>query len=284
MGAGHGLRAQMSFNMGDADKLKRLRNILSQLGSVVVAFSGGVDSSFLLRISKDVLQDDRVLAVTAVSETYTSSELSQAKDFAKALGVRHEIIFTDELKDADFTRNPADRCYYCKKELFGKLNSLAEKRGLRVVVDASNMEDKKDYRPGSKAKVELGVRSPIQEAGMGKDEIRRLSKGLGLRTWDLPSMACLASRIPYGQRIRKSTLKKIESAEAFIKRCGIRQVRVRHDNDMARIEVEKKDIKKFINRGFCDKIINYLKSLGFRYVVLDLEGYRTGSLNKRLKQ
>ena len=265
------------------DKLRKLKRILGEFGSVVVAFSGGVDSSFLLRVAKDTLPRKDILAVTAVSETYTRSELEQAKRFVKTLDLRHKIIFTDELKDVNFTKNPVDRCYYCKKELFRKLKGIARKNGLSFVVDASNLDDKKDFRPGSRAKLQLGVKSPLQQAGITKGEIRRFSKNLRLRTWDLPSMACLASRIPYGERICKSSLKRIEKAEAFIKRSGIRQVRVRHHNNIARIEVDKKDIKRFFSQRFCDRIIKYVKSLGFCYVVLDLEGYRTGSLNEGLK-
>ncbi len=261
------------------DKLKRLKTILSDLGSVVIAFSGGVDSSFLLKATKDTLPKKNILAVTAVSDTYTHSELTQAKRFTKSLGIKHRIIFTDELKDNNFTKNPIDRCYYCKKELFKRLKDI---NGSSFVIDASNIDDKKDYRPGDRAKKEFSVRSPLQEAGIDKSDIRRFSKKLGLKTWNLPSMACLASRVPYGEKIQKSTLKKITSAESFIKRSGIKQVRVRYHNNIARIEVEKKDIKRFFNQKFCDKIIRYLKSLGFRYIVLDLEGYRTGSLNEIL--
>lgn len=265
------------------DKLNRLKKRLSELGSMVIAFSGGVDSSFLLKVAHDTLPRKSVMAVTAVSDTYTRSELKQAKRFAEALGVEHKIIFTDELEDDNFARNPVDRCYYCKKVLFTKLKALAEERRLKFVVDASNHDDKKDYRPGSIAKEEKGVISPLQEAGMTKEEIRRFSRKLGLDTWDLPAMACLSSRIPYGERIQKSTLQKIEDSESFIKRSGIKQVRVRYHRDIARIEVEKNDIKRFLKPKFCDKIIKKLKSLGFRYIVLDLEGYRTGSLNKDLK-
>ena len=262
------------------DKLRKLRKILAELESVAVAFSGGVDSSFLVKVAKDKLPREDILTVTAVSETYTHSELTRAREFAKALGVKHKTIFTNELRDANFTRNPTDRCYYCKKELFRKLSGLAKRNSLKFIVDASNLDDKKDFRPGNRAKIEFGVRSPLQEAGMTKNDIRRFSKKLGLKTWNLPSMACLASRIPYGQQIHKVTLRRIEKAEEFIKRSGIRQVRIRHHNDIARIEVDKKDIKRFFSQGFCDRIIKYLKSIGFCYVALDLEGYRTGSLNE----
>jgi len=264
------------------NKFKRLKDILSGLGRVVVAFSGGVDSSFLLKVARDTLPKGNVLAVTAVSETYTGSELAQAKKFAKSLGVRHKIIFTNELKDKNFTKNPVNRCYYCKKELFGQLSQIARKEGFNFVIDASNYDDLKDYRPGSLAKKEFKVKSPLMEAVFTKSDIRRYSRELKLETSDLPSMACLASRIPYGLQIRKDILKKIEMAERFIKNMGIKQVRIRYHNNIARIEVEKKDIKKFLNRKFCDKIAARLKKLGFSYVTLDLEGYRIGSLNEVL--
>jgi len=264
------------------DKLKRLKGILKSMGSVVVAFSGGVDSSFLLKVARDTLLEQDILAVTAVSDTYTRSEFKRAKDFTNSLGLRHEIIFTKELDNVNFTKNPTDRCYYCKKELFGTLKELARTKGFRSVVDASNLDDKKDFRPGTKAKKEFYVRSPLQEAGMIKNDIRMFSKKLGLETWNLPSMACLASRIPYGERISRVTLKKIEKGEAFIRGLGVRQVRVRSHNNIARIEVEKKDIKRFSGKIFCDKIIRHLKALGFDYIVLDLEGYRSGSLNEPL--
>ena len=266
------------------DKLGRLKDNLRELGGAVVAFSGGVDSSFLLRVARDTLPKKSLLAVTAVSDTYTKSELSQAKRFARLLGVRHEIIFTDELKDANFRKNPVDRCYYCKKELFGRLKHVASHNRIKNIIDASNKDDKKDYRPGSMAKEELGVRSPLQESQITKKDIRRYSKRLGLETWDFPSMACLASRVPYGTEIKKDVLEKIEAAEDIIKKAGFRQVRVRYYKDAARIELEKKEIKKFLNCKSYDKILKKLKSLGFIYITLDLEGYRTGSLNEGINE
>ena len=268
---------------GSLGKLEKLKKILKDMRKAVVAFSGGADSSFLLKVAKDTLSDENVLAVTAVSETYTTSELKQAKRFAKKIGVRHKIIFTNELKNKNFTRNPIDRCYYCKKELFEKLVEIRRAQDFYYVLDASNIDDASDYRPGARAKKEYRVRSPLMEAGFSKDDIRKYSRRLKLETARLPSMACLASRFPYGEKINKKALIKIERAEDFIRRQGMSQVRVRLHNNIARIEVEKEDIKRFVNKAFCDKIADHLKQLGFRYITLDLEGYRTGSLNEVLK-
>lgn len=265
------------------NKLKLLKNKLAGFKSVVVAFSGGADSSFLLRVAKDTLPEHNVLAVTAVSDTYTASELTRAKRFTKGLGVRHKIIHTNELQDSNFKKNAADRCYYCKKELFSRLKAICRDERFCFVVDASNLDDKKDYRPGSMAKKELNVRSPLEEAGISKSDVRRFSKKLKLETWDFPSMACLASRIPYGENITQAALRKIEKAEEFIRHSGIKQARVRYHGDIARIEIEKKDIKRFLDKKFCDKIIKHLRQLGFKYITLDLEGYRTGSLNEVLR-
>ncbi len=265
-------------------KIIELKKVLARLGSVVIAFSGGVDSSFLLKIAKDTLPEEDVLAVTAVSETYTGSELRQAKRFAKNLGVAHKIIYTNELRDKNFTKNPINRCYYCKKELFKELDRIKKENGFNYVLDASNTDDEKDYRPGSKAKKEFGVRSPLVEACFSKDEIRKFSRRLKLNTADMPSMACLASRFPYGEKINKKVLRKIEAAEDFIKSQGVPQVRVRCHKNIARIEVEKQSIKRFVDSKFCDKITKRLRQLGFKYIALDLEGYRTGSLNEELKE
>jgi len=265
------------------NKIKKLKQILEKLGKVVIAFSGGVDSSFLLKVAKDALPDGNVLAVTAVSETYTGSELKQAKRFAEKLGIKRKIIFTNELKNKNFIKNPIDRCYYCKRELFGKLAGIAKKKGFDYVVDASNTDDARDYRPGSKAKKEFKIRSPLAEAGFSKDDIRKYSRKLKLETADMPSMACLASRFPYGEKINKKALKRIESAEDFIKKQGVSQVRVRCHNNIARIEVEKENIKIFVNEKICDRITKRLRQLGFKYITLDLEGYRMGSLNEVLE-
>ncbi len=264
------------------NKLERLKNILKNLKSVVLAYSGGVDSSFLLKIASDSLPKENLLAVTAVSETYTGSELIQAKRIAKRLGVRHFIINTEELLNKNFKSNPVDRCYYCKEELFSRLKEIAKSYGIQNVIDASNIDDDKDYRPGRKAKEELSVRSPLKEAGFAKSEIRKYSKRLGLETWNYPQMACLASRFPYGEKITKKKLKTVEQAEDFLRSLGVKQVRARYHRDIVRIEVTKGDIDRFINKKFRNKVIKYLKALGFKYIVLDLEGYRSGSLNEIL--
>jgi uncharacterized protein len=265
------------------DKVKRLKRILQRMRSVLIAYSGGADSTFLLKVAVSALGHDNVLAVTAKSPTYPASELKDARQQAKKIGARHIIIATKELGDARFAANPADRCYYCKSELFRKLKRIAKKQNIRFVIDASNKDDLADYRPGSKAKKELRVASPLQEAGLGKADIRRFSRKLGLATWDKPAMACLASRLPYGERITLDNLKKIEKAEDFLQRLGFRRVRVRCHGRVARIEAEQKDIAKLGAPNVRDKIAKRLKQLGFLYIALDLEGYRTGSLNEALQ-
>lgn len=257
-------------------KLFRLQNILRKMDSIVLAYSGGVDSTFLLKVARDVLKDN-CLAVTADSPTYPPEELAFAKKMAKTLGVRHSVIKTNELRNKKFSSNPINRCYFCKKELFTKLKIIARKFKLNFIVDASNISDKKDFRPGNKAKKELKIRSPLQEAGFTKDEIRNLSKKLGLVTWDKPALACLASRIPYGRKINSNLLVRIDKAEGFLRKIGFRQVRLRHYNGSCRIEVAKNDIPALITQR--NLIVEKLKQLGYNYVTLDLEGYRSGSMN-----
>lgn len=263
------------------EKLERLKDILKSMKSVLVAYSGGVDSTLLLKVSYDVLKD-RVLAVTADSPTYPKEELIFAKKMAQEMGVRHRIIKTSELKDKNFYSNPVNRCYFCKKELFSKLKALAKRNKLNFVIDASNLSDKRDFRPGNKAKEELGVRSPLQEARFTKEDIRKTSKKLDLDTWDKPSLACLASRIPYGRKIRQQTLKRIERGETYLRNLGFRQVRLRHYNGLCRIEVFKEEIPRLLKRR--DLVVENLKKLGYNYVTVDLEGYRTGSLNEVVKR
>lgn len=267
--------------MVDLDsKLKILEGILKGMESAIVAFSGGVDSSFLLKVSKDVLGDN-VLAVTAVSETYTNSELADAKKYAKLLRVRHKIIRTDELKNSRFLSNPTNRCYYCKKELFLKLRKIARENRISYVLDASNYDDLSDYRPGMMAAKEIRVRSPLKEAKLTKNEIRQLSKKLGLETWNKPSAACLASRFPYDSRITRQGLAVVGKAEGYLRKLGFRQLRVRHYGDTARIEIEQNDFRRAIKNS--EKINSRLRKIGFKYITLDLGGYRTGSMNEGLR-
>ncbi len=268
--------------MSRSKKLIKLKKIISGMKSAVLAFSGGVDSTFLLKAASLVLPKDKLLAVTACSPTYTKEELECAKGTASAFGVRHQVIKTYELNDKRFASNPVNRCYYCKSELFAKLKKIAKDKKLNFVVDASNVSDLSDYRPGAKAKKELGVRSPLQEAGLSKDEIRYLSKKLGLKDWNKPALACLASRIPYGKEISAALLTRINKAEQYIRSLGFPEVRVRHYNGLCRIEVARDNIASLSRRR--DKIIDKLKKLGYNYITLDLEGYRTGSLNEGIKK
>ena len=262
-------------------KIKRLENVLRGLKSVVVAYSGGLDSTFLLRMALDTLGRDNVLAVTARSETYPHSEYKEARRIAGKTGARHLTIHTKELGMNNFNTNPVNRCYYCKKELFKKLIGIKNKYGLANVVDGTNQDDLKDIRYGRKAAEELGVKSPLLSVAITKEEIRRFSKILRLETWDKPSFACLASRIPFNNSITKKDLARIGKAEDYLMRVGFRQVRVRMHKDIARIEVSGKDLGLALERK--DSILKKLKSLGFVYVTLDLAGYRTGSMHEAVK-
>ena len=262
-------------------KMKRLRMILGKTGGVAIAFSGGVDSTFLAAVARQVL-GNKVLLVTALSPTYPVREQNAARQLAKRLGVRHEIIVSNELKISGFAENPVNRCYFCKKELFSMVSTLASKKGIKVVVDGSNADDLDDYRPGRKALKELKIRSPLVEAGFTKKEIRDASRKMGLPTADKPSLACLASRFPYGLKITEKKLSAVDRVEDVLRNNGFRQVRVRHHGDIARIEIDPSDFKKILRPGTREKIIKCAKKTGFSYVALDLKGYRTGSMNEVL--
>jgi len=251
--------------------------------SILIAYSGGVDSSFLLYTAKKALGKKNILAVTASSESYPAREERDAVKQARQFLVEHKIIRTSELDIKKFADNPVNRCYYCKRELFGTLAAIAKKRGYKHVIDGSTMDDLADIRYGRKAARELGVRSPLQESGLTKDDIRYLSRRAGLKSWDRPSFACLASRFAYGQRITKKRLKAIGLAEDFIKKLGFKQLRIRfHTEKIARIEVGPEEISRFLSPKMRIKVVEKLRDLGFTYIALDLLGYRTGSMNESL--
>ena len=259
-------------------KLDCLKRIISAYKSAVVAFSGGQDSAFLLKLCALVLPPDKILAVTAVSAAYPQGELAKARILAKHIGARHKVIRTAELNNKKFTDNSVARCYFCKQELFSRLIVIAKQNRLAFVLEASSLSDKLDYRPGNIAKQELKIKSPLIEAGFSKEDIRRLSKKLGLSTWNKPPLACLASRIPYGVKITAGLLKRIDQAEAYLNSLGFRQVRLRHHHGLCRIEVDKSDIHRLLSKR--GQIVERLKNLGYNYITADLEGYRMGSLNE----
>ena len=260
-------------------KFENLQKILKSMKKVLVAFSGGVDSTFLLKVAQDVLGSN-VLAVIASSATYPEREQQEALRIAKNLDVRHKVIQTKELDDPSFRDNPPERCYFCKKELFSRLKEIASEESILNVCDGSNFEDTYDFRPGSKAADELGVRSPLKEARLGKSEIRILSKQLGLPTWDKPAMACLSSRFPYYTPIDSESLRMIDKAEEYLRNKGFSQLRVRHHGQMARIEVDPSDFSVILAKKTREDIVAELKKIGYLYVTLDLVGYRTGSMNE----
>lgn len=260
------------------NKLNRLKEIMAGMESVLVAYSGGVDSTFLLKVASDVL-GAKALAVIGDSSTLPSEEKQQAIEIAEKLNVRYQVIESREISNPDFAMNSKDRCYWCKSELFSKLREIADREHIKYVVDGSNADDRSDFRPGARAAREYGVRSPLQEAGLTKDEIRKLSCDMGLPTWDKPSMACLSSRIPYGEEITEDKLEKVEKAERILKSLGFKQVRVRHYNETARLEVAESDIPRLAEPDLRKEIVAGLKAVGYRYIALDLEGYRTGSMN-----
>jgi pyridinium-3,5-biscarboxylic acid mononucleotide sulfurtransferase len=261
------------------EKIRMLENELKSMESLLVAFSGGVDSSVLLAMASRTL-GDRVLAATAVSETYLPEELEAARELAGELGVPFAVIETSELEIPGFSQNPPDRCYYCKHELFGRLTALAKERGLAYVADGSNADDTGDWRPGMKAAAELGVKSPLKDARMTKEDIRALARQLSLKNWDKPAMACLSSRFPYGQPITKEKVNQVAAAERYLRSLGFTQLRVRHHGSTARIELPPDRLAEAVERA--GQITPYFRQLGFTYTALDLAGYRSGSMNEVL--
>ncbi|HEX3078022.1 MAG TPA: ATP-dependent sacrificial sulfur transferase LarE [Lachnospiraceae bacterium] len=265
------------------EKFQLLKDNMKERGNAAIAFSGGVDSTFLVKVAHEVL-GDKMIAITATSSTYPERELQEAIKYAKDMGVKHLIISSEELDIEGFASNPKNRCYYCKKELFSKINAIAKEHKIDYVYDGSNIDDDGDYRPGMQAARELEVISPLKEAKLTKEDIRELSKELDLPTWDKPAFACLSSRFPYGHQITAPKLKMVEEAEQFLLDMGIRQVRVRHHEEIARIEVSPKEREQFFNTEVMDFIGERFKKIGFTYVTLDMLGYRTGSMNEVLTE
>ena len=262
-------------------KERNLRALLQSLGSVVVAFSGGVDSALVLAVATEEL-GAAAIGVTAASPSLAQAERDGAIGFARAIGSAHEVVETHELDDPNYAANPADRCYYCKTELYGTLAAVARERGARAIVDGFNRDDAADYRPGRKAAVEHGVRSPLAECDFTKEDVRALARRLDLEVWDKPALACLSSRFPYGTPITLALLRQVEAAEAAVRAEGIASCRVRHHGDVARIEVPLAALGRLVAEGVRERIVAGVRAAGYRYVALDLGGYVSGNLNGAL--
>jgi uncharacterized protein len=271
----------LEFKVMDA-KEKKLRELLQGYGRVAVGFSGGVDSTLLLRVAVDVLGRANVLALIADTPSLPRKEFAEALRLAASMGAECVVIDPDELSDPAYAANPADRCYFCKKHLFSLIARVAAEKGFTTVLDGNNADDSGDYRPGRRAALELGVKSPLMEAGLTKAEIRALSARAGLPTADKPAMACLASRIPYGTPVTAEVLGQVERAEDALRAAGFVQCRVRHHGDVARIEVPVAELPRLLAEGLREEVVRAVKAAGYRYVTLDLQGYRMGSMNEKL--